>query len=55
MTDVLGERYTILTDGQVMKRKGEPREAASVIAFLLSDEASFVTGAAYEVDAGWTA
>ena len=35
-------------------RKADPMEIGNVIAFLLSDDASFVTGAIYEVDAGWT-
>jgi meso-butanediol dehydrogenase/(S,S)-butanediol dehydrogenase/diacetyl reductase len=38
-----------------MKRAGKPEELASVIAFLLSEEASYVTGATIPVDGGLTA
>ncbi len=38
-----------------MGRMAEPFEVASVIAFLLGDCASYVTGAVLPVDGGWTA
>ena len=34
-------------------RLAEPIEIASVIGFLLSDQASYVTGAVIVVDGGW--
>lgn len=37
-----------------LKRHGQPEECASVIAFLLGDESTYVTGATYSVDGGWT-
>ncbi|MFF0174016.1 SDR family oxidoreductase [Micromonospora profundi] len=36
-------------------RIGEPEEIAAFAAFLLSDDASFITGAALAVDGGFTA
>jgi NAD(P)-dependent dehydrogenase (short-subunit alcohol dehydrogenase family) len=38
-----------------LNRIGEAEEMANVAAFLCSDEASFVTGAAIVADGGWTA
>src|SRR5436305_7550172 len=38
--------------GRPLGRLGEPDEIASVVAFLCSDRASYVTGAAWSVDGG---
>lgn len=37
-----------------MGRVGEPREVADPIVFLLSDAASYITGADLRIDGGWT-
>lgn len=36
-----------------IKRIGRPEEVASLISFLLSDDAGFITGATYSIDGGW--
>jgi len=39
----------------ILDRPGKPEEVSNVVLFLASDEASFVTGAEYLVDGGYTA
>ena len=36
-----------------MRRLGEPREFAALVAFLVSERASYVTGTSIPVDGGW--
>lgn len=49
-----GETEGILGAKSVFNRLGTPEEVANVMYFLASDEASFVTGATYFVDGGWS-
>ncbi|GAA2412116.1 hypothetical protein GCM10010191_21820 [Actinomadura vinacea] len=44
-----------LAGRQMLKRYAQPVEIAEVIVFLISKEASFMTGATVPVEAGWTA
>ncbi len=38
-----------------MRRMGQPGEIAEMVVWLLSERASYVTGACYNVDGGWMA
>lgn len=44
-----------ITDRIPMNRLAEPREISDVVVFLASDSSTFITGAVYPVDGGWTA
>lgn len=43
---------SMMVDGADLKRMGKPEEIANTIAFLASDEASFITGQVIRVDGG---
>lgn len=40
---------------QPIGRLGRPDEVASMVRYLASDEAAFITGALFDIDGGWTA
>ncbi len=40
---------------QPIGRLGQPEEVASMVRYLASDEAAFITGAHFNIDGGWTA
>ncbi|MDE0766931.1 MAG: SDR family oxidoreductase [Opitutaceae bacterium] len=50
--DTKVEMFEKLAEYQPMGRMGKPEEIAALAAFLCSDEASFITGAAYDIDGG---
>jgi NAD(P)-dependent dehydrogenase (short-subunit alcohol dehydrogenase family) len=50
----MAEKYqNMIIQNTPLGRIGQTEEVANVVAFLVSDEASFMTGAAVEVSGGW--
>ena len=53
MTDVLADDYKAkMLEAVAMRRYGEPEEIASVVSFLVSGDASYVTGQVIEISGG---
>lgn len=54
-TNLPRERYEELVRSVPVGRAGQPHEVASVVRFLCSDDAAYITGATFVVDGGMTA
>ena len=52
---VMGDREALVAPRIPMRRQGTPWEVASAIVFLLSDEASYITGTELIIDGGLSA
>jgi 2-keto-3-deoxy-L-fuconate dehydrogenase len=53
--DTKEETRAELRARQPIGRLGQPDEIASMVRYLASDEAAFITGACFAIDGGWTA
>ena len=51
----LGDTLAPITAGHLVGRPGYPEEIATAVAYLLSDDAAFVTGQTLTIDGGYTA
>ena len=52
--DTKAEMFAKLSAWQPIGRMGSPAEVAALVAFLVSDEAAFITGSSYDIDGGVT-
>jgi glucose 1-dehydrogenase/3-oxoacyl-[acyl-carrier protein] reductase len=48
------EAMEFITSRALVKRLGTPEDVAAAVSFLLSDDASYITGARLPVDGGWS-
>jgi NAD(P)-dependent dehydrogenase (short-subunit alcohol dehydrogenase family) len=57
VTNIMGlneEQYEgFAAPQQLVNRAGKPAEIASLVAYMLSDESTFVTGSVFLADGGW--
>ena len=53
--EVRRRRGEAIINNTPMRRMGQPGEIAEMVVWLLSERASYVTGACYNVDGGWMA
>jgi NAD(P)-dependent dehydrogenase (short-subunit alcohol dehydrogenase family) len=53
MRNLPPDRVAALCEQIPLRRLGQPREVAAMIAFLASDENSYATGATFDINGGW--